>query len=445
MTIAVVKTKAEQQLAENFEAVVGQLPGGGWMPETRRAAFATFSTLGLPHRRIEEWKYTDLRAHMLEAAAPLVDRKVAFNFNELAGALGSELADLDCHRLVFVDGVFVGAGEHSKLPAEDGMHAGALADAVGLEDYSWLKSHLGGEGNGAGDAILSLNASFVSDGALVRIEDGVRLSKPIHIVFVSTSREPGQVAVRNLIKIGDGAKADIVESYVTVGAGGSTIAVTQMDVGLGADVSHTKDLREGHGATHLCKWQTSVGSGARYRAFQLTSGTGLARNELSLSLSGENSEIDLSGAVLASGKEHVDTTLWVDHQVPGCESRELFKYVLDEKARGVFQGKVVVRQAAQKTDGKQMAQSMMLSEDCEFDSKPELEIYADDVACGHGSTSAEIDKDLMFYLKARGIPEKEARTLLIQSFVGEALEKIEHEGIRCALMGHAQAWLEKRS
>ena len=186
-----------------------------------------------------------------------------------------------------------------------------------------------------------------------------------------------------------------------------------------------------------------VGAGASYRAFQFTSGTAVARNGVDVTFKGEDAKIDVSGAFLARGSEHIDSTLVIDHAVPGCESRELFKGVLDDEARGIFQGKVIVRPDAQKTDGKQMAQVLMLSPNTEFDSKPELEIYADDVVCGHGSTSADLDEDLLFYCRSRGIPEPQARALLIESFVGEALEKVEAEDVREALTELARAWLAK--
>jgi Fe-S cluster assembly protein SufD len=170
-------------------------------------------------------------------------------------------------------------------------------------------------------------------------------------------------------------------------------------------------------------------------------GLGLARNEINVVYAGEGGKLDLSGAYLARDGEHIDTTLVVDHAVPRCESRELFKGVLDGHARGVFQGKIIVRPDAQKTDGKQMSQALMLSEDAEFDSKPELEIFADDVVCGHGTTSAELDPDLLFYCRSRGIPENEARALMIESFIGEAIDKVEHAELRTALTAFAMGWL----
>ena len=198
---------------------------------------------------------------------------------------------------------------------------------------------------------------------------------------------------------------------------------------------------ESGGGVHLSNWLVDLGADADYRGFHFTAGTALARNQISVLFTGTGGKIDLSGAFLARGNEHIDTTLVVDHAVPQCTSRELFKGVLDGHARGVFQGKVIVRPDAQKTDGKQMAQVLMLSPDTEFDSKPELEIYADDVVCGHGSTSADIDEDLLFYCQSRGIPEAQARALLIESFVGEALEKVEREDVRDALTELARTWL----
>ncbi len=178
----------------------------------------------------------------------------------------------------------------------------------------------------------------------------------------------------------------------------------------------------------------TLGKQSIYRPCALAEGEGLARAELRLTFAGEGAELDLGAAVLAGRTGHIDTTLVIDHAVPGCRSRELFKGVLDGEARAVFQGKVIVRPGAQKTDGKQMAQALLLSPSAEFDSKPELEIYADDVVCGHGSTSSDLDEDLLFYCRSRGIPLGEARALLVESFIGEAIDKVAHAAVREALM-----------
>ena len=212
----------------------------------------------------------------------------------------------------------------------------------------------------------------------------------------------------------------------------------------GAEAQHIKLVRAGTDTTHLGRCNVALAATAVYRGFQLTAGAGLLRNETHVAFTGPDAKFDLSGLMLGRGADHIDTTLVVDHTTTGCESRELFKAVLDDRARAVFQGKIVVAPQAQKTDGKQMAQALMLSEDAEFDSKPELEIYADDVVCGHGSTVAEIDPEMMFYLRSRGLPRDDARTMLIESFVGEALDKIEDEAVRQVARAMALAWLGAR-
>ncbi len=217
--------------------------------------------------------------------------------------------------------------------------------------------------------------------------------------------------------------------------------VTSISIDDKADVTHVKLVCERDAGVHLSTLHAGVGADANYRPFQMTAGAGLVRNDIEIKYKGEGAKLDLSGVFLGRRTNHIDTTLVVDHAVPRCVSRELFKCVLDDTARGIFQGKVVVRPHAQKTDGKQMAQALMLSPDAEFDSKPELEIYADDVVCGHGSTAAEIDEDLLFYCRSRGIALKDARAMLIDSFIGEAIDKVEHVGVREALRAKATEWL----
>ncbi|MEO1649796.1 MAG: SufD family Fe-S cluster assembly protein, partial [Pseudomonadota bacterium] len=222
--------------------------------------------------------------------------------------------------------------------------------------------------------------------------------------------------------------------------GGEGNAATRMTVGDNAEVHHVKVAVES-GVRHVGNWAAKLGAETVYRPFFFTAGPALARNNLHIEFAGDDAKLNASGAFLGRDRQHIDNTLWIDHNVPGCESRELFKGVLDDHARGIFQGKVVVQPVAQKTDGKQMAQALMLSPTCEFDSKPELEIYADDVVCGHGSTCAELDPDLVFYLRARGIPEATAKALLMESFVGEALEEIENAAVSSAVAEIANAWL----
>jgi Fe-S cluster assembly protein SufD len=275
----------------------------------------------------------------------------------------------------------------------------------------------------------------------LRIEAGARIDIPIALIFASAGHGPVASYTRNLIRVGREAHVTLVEihDHATPHAH-QTNAVTEMTIEDGAQVQHIKILTGAAPVEHLSQWKIDLSSGATYRAFTLTADVALARQEIDVAFKGENAKIDISGLMLGRGRDHIDTTLVIDHAVPHCESRELFKAVLDDTARGVFQGKVIVRPHAQKTDGKQMAKALMLSEACEFDSKPELEIYADDVVCGHGATVAEIDPAMMFYLRSRGIPEADARAMLIESFAAETLDKVEDAAVRAALGKIATTW-----
>jgi Fe-S cluster assembly protein SufD len=444
MTVAVTRTKAEQGLTQNFEAVAAKLPGNYAVAEARRAAIGAFAALGLPHRRLEAWKYTDLRSHLKEAfpaavaearsAPPKPPTRV-----EIDAAL-QELGAVAAHRLVFVDGSLVPG--LSDLGAVAGLRLNPLAANLARAGNG-VGSTLAGVSAAGQEAVVALNTAFASDGAVIDIADGVKLAKPLLLVFVRGAGEPRLITTRNIVNVGADAEAILIEAYLTLpGADvGQSNALSQLALGKGATLTHIKCTLGGQRESHLATWAPVLAPAATYRAFQLTAATGLVRNNVALTFAGAGGKCDISGCFLGRGREHVDTTLLIDHAVPGCESRELFKGVLADRARGVFQGKVIVRPDAQKTDGKQMAQVLMLSEDAEFDSKPELEINADDVVCGHGSTSAEIDKDLLFYFRARGIAAEEARVLLIESFIAEAIDKVWEEPLRAALMAVARRQL----
>lgn len=439
MNVAIMKTKAEQAIAESFDAVAPKLPGSAAVKARRAQAIGAFSGLGLPHRRIEEWKYTDLRVNVKEVLPPAIDDKTPLTIAELLVALGP-LAHVEAHRFVFVNG-------HHRAELDDVADAAGLTvSAVGelLASASEDMSAMLASTPEGGDAVEALNTAFMTDGATVRVAEGASPAKPVMIVFVRAGSQASSVAVRNFVTVESGARATVIEAHVALpGAAADTQvnALTEVTVGKGATLHHAKVAVDEGKALHLSNCDVTLEADATYRNFQFSAGLGLARNGLNVIFEGEGSKLDLSGAYLARHSEHIDTTLVVDHAVPRCESRELFKGVIDDHGRGVFQGKIIVRPDAQKTDGKQMSQALMLSEDAEFDSKPELEIFADDVVCGHGTTAAELDADLLFYCRSRGIPEKEARALMIESFIGEAIEKVENEQLRDALMAYAMQWL----
>jgi len=439
VAINIARTKAEQGFADHFAHVRDKLPGDKKIMALRDAAIANFERLGLPHRRIEEWKYTDLRARLVDIPPPAVGRSGVLRDGDLIGMPGLALGSLDAYRVVFVDGRL--DADLSALPALDGFEFRSFSETA-AKGPEWFTGLIGAVNPPEKeDAIVQLNAAFMSDGAVLRVKDGVAVDKPVHLISILSGDEPRSAALRHLVIIGEQARVTLVESFVSLGdTAQHSNFVSEVCLGAGATLDHIKVQNEGANTTHLSTWMTRIGADARYRAFQFATGAALSRNQLFVRFDGENASANVSGAGMLRGNQHCDTTLVVDHAVPHCESREQFKLVLDESARGVVQGKLVVRKGAQKTDGMQMAQALLLSENAEFDSKPELEIYADDVICGHGSTSGQIDEDLLFYCCSRGIGEREARALLIAAFIGEALELIEHDGIREALTEKAFSW-----
>ncbi len=433
-----IRTAAESALAASFAAAKRALPGTAAIAALREDAFRRFEVDGLPHRRVEDWKYTDLRALMREAmplaAAPGAAAKVH------ARNAGAMLASIEGRRLVFVDGTF--APELSDLAElETGLSIGSLAQALADGDRA-LTSRLNKVAPTA-DVAVALNTAFMGDGAVIRVAAGAALARPIHIVFVNAGSTPAAVFTRSLVVIGDGARAMLVESHEGSDAH-QVNAALELVVGDQAHFDHVKITGEGAGALHVSTLMAEIGAHARFNEFLFTTGGEVVRNQLFVRFAGEGTVAGIRGASLLKGRQHADITLVADHSVPGCTSREVFKSVLDQESRGVFQGKIIVRPHAQKTDAKMATHALLMSETAEADHKPELEIFADDVQCGHGATSGDLDEELLFYLRARGIPPKEAEALLIQAFVGEAVEGIEHAGLRDALMEHVAAWLVSR-
>ena len=438
------RTKPEQDFLDIFEDAEKGLPGAGnpWLADLRRQAIETYGSLGLPHRRIEAWKYTDLRSRLTEAYPPVKAKGTKIGKTELAKALGAEIAGLPAYRLVVVEGELrADLSDIAGLKAA-GVEIASLAETLGTPP-AWLKDVLGQVNPQNTDPVVALNLALMTGGIVLRVGKDALLAKPIHLIHLDGSGEPVGVVTRNIVVVEEGASLDLLESFGSLGGRAlQRNTVTELRIGDKASASHIKLQQEGADTFHLSTWLVGLGADARYHAFQFSTGAALARNQIYARFDGEGSSVNISGAFLMRDRQHCDTTLLVEHRVPRCESREVFKAVLDDEARGIFQGKIIVSPGAQNTDGKQMAQALLLSELAEFDSKPELEIFADDVVCGHGSTSGQIDEDLLFYLEARGIPEPQARALLIQAFIGEALEQIADEALRDALGLAAANWLK---
>jgi len=435
-----LKTAAETALAASFAAAKAALPGKGSLAGLREQAFQQFNAAGLPHRRVEAWKYTDLRA-LMHDAKPLAGPPDAAAKARARDA-GAMLASIEGRRVVFVDGAFV--PELSELAElEPGLSIGSMAQALAKAD-ALVSRHLG-KVVPTDDIAVALNTAFMGDGALIRIAAGATLARPLHLVFFNAGTRPAAVFARSLVVIEKGARAMLVESHEgSAGADYQVNAALELVVGDGAHVDHIKLTGDGAGALHVASLMASIGARARFNEFLFTTGGGAVRNQLFVRFDGDDTVAGIRGATLLKDRQHADTTVVADHAHGACTSREMFKSVLDDDSRGIFQGKIIVRPHAQKTDAKMATHALLLSETAEADSKPELEIFADDVQCGHGATTGALDDDLLFYLRARGIPPKEAESLLIQAFVGEAVDGIEHAGLRDALMDHVAGWLKAR-
>ena len=438
--VTVIKTAAETALANGFTEARTRLPGGGAIAAQRAAAFDIFAREGLPHRRVEEWKYTDLRALMREAK-PLASPPDAAA-KARARTAGQMLGDVETRRIVFVDGALV--PELSDTAAlERGLTVGSLAAALAAGDPT-LTEKLGTLAPGS-DVAVALNTALMGDGAVIRIGAGSTIERPLHLIFVA-SEKPAASFVRSLVVVEPGARVMLIESHEgPAGSDYQVNAVLEMVVGDGAHVDHVKIIGEGADALHVSTLAAAIGAKARFNAFTFAIGGAVVRNQLFLNFNGEDTVAGIRGTTLINGHQHADTTLVVSHSARNCQSREVFKSVLDDEAHGVFQGRIIVKPGAQQTDAKMMTRALLLSERAEADNKPELEIFADDVQCGHGATAGALDGDLKFYLMARGIPEAEAEALLIQAFLGEAIEGIEHAGLREALIDCVAGWVKARA
>jgi Fe-S cluster assembly protein SufD len=440
MNVVLAKTETGRALSDIFAIAQDRLPGAGKVAELRRQAFEAYERAGLPHRRIEDWKYTDLRALMREvlpvAAAPdaaaLKRAAAALKLHAIAGV----------RRLVLVDGTFAPKlSETGSL--ENGLGIRSLRDVLEAGDGP-LQAQLFAPDNS--DAMVALNTAMMTDGLVIEVADGAVLTQPLHIVHIASGAAPVAMFTRSLFKFGKGASATLVESYIADGGAKAYQAhdSTIISIGDGARLDHVRLVEDGREAFNISSSQVTLGARAHFNTFGMTRGSNASRYQATIAVAGEGSRVETNGVNLLNGRQHADTTLFLDHAVPNCASREIFRAVVDDRAHSVFQGRIIVRPKAQKTDAKMMTRALLLSDEAEADNKPELEIFADDVTCGHGATTGALDESLLFYLRARGLSEKEAQALLIQAFVGEAIESIANDALRELAIAAAHRWLVAR-
>jgi Fe-S cluster assembly protein SufD len=440
------RTPAEISLASAFDHSKAALPGNASVAKWREEAFRVFNASGLPHRRIEAWHYTDLRALMRDALPVAKTPSPA-----LLGALCEDLAATGpAPRLVLVDGFF--APElSSSLP--EGIKVSSLASVLseGRPDLiALLSSQEFGQDLGAQDSIVALNAALMQDGVVIEVAPGTVIAEPIHLIHVAASPVPAAHFSRSALIIGAGASIRLAESFHIAHHAG-TVAAAQanacliLSLGDGARLAHTAMVTGTRpNGMRLETLMARLGADAKFDSFALVSGVGLVRRKIFLRFEGRRAQASLSGVSLLGGREHADTTLQVEHAAQACLSRETFKYILDEEATGVFQGKIHVAPGAQKTDGKMLSRAVLLSGMAAMNNKPELEIFADDVVCGHGATCGALDADQLFYLQTRGLPLPEAEALLLEAFAGELIDGIGHDGLIKGFRSQVRAWLSAR-
>jgi Fe-S cluster assembly protein SufD len=418
--------------AEAYVAAFDDVTEGTSVPPAiqsiRRAAFDRFAALGFPTTKNEDWHFTSVSPIAEREFTPLVaasgdvsrDDLTPFTFG--GGASG-------WYSLVFVNGRFAAElSDVAKLPS--GLRVWDLATA-------WTKApeivdRVGKLASYDTQAFTALNTAFMFDGAVVQIAPETELDRPIHLLFVTdATAAKAMVHPRNLIVAGRHSKATIIESYVsTSDATYFTNAVTEVSVGEGATLRHYKMQREGARAFHVGTIEVNQARDSHYVSFSLATGGELTRTNVYTTLDGEGAGATLNGLYMLDGEQHCDHQTQIIHAQPNCFSRELYKGVLDGRSHGVFNGKVFVHPVAQKTDGKQTNNTLLLSDTAQIDTKPQLEIFADDVKCTHGATVGQIDQIALFYLKSRGIPNALARRLLTYAFAADVLETIELAEVR---------------
>lgn len=434
------------QVAEKLQpwlAAIEQRPQGAprWLQDLRDRAATRFTALGFPTVREEEWRFTNVAPIAAAEFKPTGADATHATEEEISGYLYSDAA----HRILMVNGTFVPALSRTQgLPA--GVRVGSLAAAV-TEQADVVQRYLGQLADFGTKAFTALNTALAADGAYVYIPDGVILDQPLHLLFVTTasaSSGPIMTNARALIVAGDRTQSRIVETYVGPrGASYFTNAVTEIFAGEDAVIDHYKVQEESFDAFHTASMHVHAGRSATFSSHSFSLGGRLVRNDVNALLDGEGAECTLNGLYLADGERLVDNHTLIDHAKAHCPSHEIYKGILGGRARAVFNGKIIVRQDAQKTDAKQTNRALLLSDNASINTKPQLEIFADDVKCTHGAAIGQLDDDAIFYLRARGLTYFEARDMLIHAFAGDILDRVKIESLKAALEGELYAQLAK--
>ena len=394
-----------------------------WVKERREAAAKRFAEVGFPTTRMEDWRFTNI--------APIAEAKFALASGSFAQA-ASLIASVNVPgavRLALVNGQFAaGLSDLSALPK--GIRIAGLRDGA-RDGTDGLEEHLGKTFNLDAHPMAALNTSFLDDGVAIFVTSGVAVETPIHIVVVTGSDAPVAAHPRVLIVAGANSQVRVAQTFIgTPGAEYFNNAVAEVVVGEGANVTLYTDQRESERAFHLANIQAHVSAKGVFESHAFSTGARIQRHDIGIALKGEGADCTMNGVYLADGDRLLDTHTSLDHAMPHCTSHEIYKGILAGKAKAVFNGRIIVRLDAQKTDAKQTNRALLLSDDCTINSNPQLEIFADDVKCTHGAAVGQLDEEAMFYLQARGLTRLEARDMLLHAFAGEVLEGLKIPALR---------------
>lgn len=398
-----------------------------WLGAQRRAAIESFAALGFPTTHNEDWHFTNVAPVLERTYRPLTTGSTALSAHDIA----QFRFEGEWQTLVFLNGYFV--PRLSQIVADAEFYAGPMSQALTDDARARVaERHFGTLADARTHAFTALNTAFAGDGAFICLDSNLIAPRNIHLIFVADAAAEGAlVSPRNIIALGHHAEATVVESYVSVDQSSYfTNAVTEVDVADGARLRHYKVQRESMDAFHVASWYVNQARGCRYEAFSFAIGANLSRTNIATLLDGEGSHVSLDGLYLVNGGQTVDHQTSVIHAKESCTSHELYKGVLDGESHAVFNGKVYVRPEAQKTDGKQSNNNLLLSARAHVDTKPQLEIYADDVKCTHGATVGPVDSTALFYLKSRGIGPEVALRLMTYAFAAEVLEELTIPAVR---------------
>lgn len=422
-----VTTDNVEHYRDEYKRLEGRLPGRDWLTGARRQALDAFVRSGFPGTRQEDWKYTDLRP-IAKRNFQSADTNSAITDDQLAPFLPEGLDEV--HRLVFVDGHYVSAlSSVGQLP--EGVELGALSAALESPDDG-LRETLGSPINGYATPFTDLNTAFLTDGLHLRLADNAVLEAPVHLMVVSSGETENRMShLRHVLRLGANSQATLIEHSIGLGeAPYFCNAVTESHAGPGANLTRTRVQQESERGYHVSSFHAHQARDSVILNHGVDLGGRLVRADTNSWLGAEGASISLFGVYLPTGRQHIDNHTRVDHAHPHGTSREAYKGILDGRARGVFNGKVYVHRNAQKTDSEQSSDALVLSEKAEVDAKPELEIYADDVKCAHGSTVGQLDENAVFYLRSRGIDLEGARAILTYSFADELLQGITVPALR---------------